>query len=93
MSRTTYCSLCSTTLQCQCGTHDHLHEGSCDLLGILCSDCWEMEIDRIPDGPEPDMYAGYVKDLTLAEIDALMVEHAQTVPWSAQRPLREAVSV
>lgn len=93
MSRIRYCSVCSTTLQCQCSTYDHLHESSCDLLGRLCADCWAMELDRIPDGPEPDMYADCVKELTLVEIDALVIEHANMMLWPTTRPLREEVSV
>lgn len=90
-----YCSLCSAALQCHCGTFDQLHENSCELHGILCSDCWEVEIDRIPEGPEPDRYTDYVKDLTLPEIDALLIEHQLTTRGStpASRLRRVAVRV
>lgn len=68
-----HCPLCSAVLRCGCGTYDDLHESSCELLGI-CSNCSEQEIDRIPDGPEPDGYLDHIKDLTLSEIDALVID-------------------
>ncbi|WP_143543005.1 hypothetical protein [Rhodococcus sp. NCIMB 12038] len=52
-------------------------------MSDVCSVCQEADIDRIPDGPEPDPDADHVKELTLAELDALVLEHAYAMPWSA----------
>lgn len=91
MFRTPHCcSLCSNALQCQCGTFDRRHEDFCDLVSDVCSECREAEADRIPDGPEPDPFADHVKELTLAELDALVLEHAHAIPQPAPARLLQS---
>lgn len=94
----TSCPECSVPLQCNCGTYDHKHESSCDILGGICSNCWAQDLDRVPVGPEPDMYGDHVKEHTgpdLEElharaIDILAIEHADVTDLSV--PVREAIS-
>lgn len=79
MFRSSRCSRCSNRLECHCGTFDRWHEARCDLRSSVCSDCYEAEIDAVPIGPEPDPYVDHVKDLTMVELDALVLEHAHAL--------------
>lgn len=79
------CALCSNERECSCDTWDHLHETGCEINGVLCECCRESEVDRIPDGPEPDPYLDHVKELSVVDLDALIVEFPTllppTLPW------------
>lgn len=71
------CTSCGDRLECTCGTWDHYHEGFCDLKGSVCAECFELATGAIPLPPEPEPELSYVKDLSLEEIDALLVKYPE----------------
>lgn len=74
-----HCLTCDNTLSCSCGTWDSKHEFSCELNSSTCEDCLEHQAS-IDACNEPPIETDYVKDLTLAEIDALVAIHQTSEP-------------